>query len=248
MKRLLAYMALWLGVVASTFASDHLNLEENLPLQVEDAYPIPYRGREVQGVFRYDRTRSDENRLMLEPRLELGVAPNTQVTIRAPFYLGNADRTGSGDIAVGALYNFNTEGLVLPAFALAGEGEIPTGKDSAGFDTTLKFIMTKSVSNTGLDRIHLNVAWLHNSGPRETERENRYVAILGYSRRLAADWVLVADFVREQELKKDEDSNIFEVGARWQLTPLTVISFGAGAGVGRESPEARATVGFQKSF
>lgn len=29
---------------------------------------------------------------------------------------------------------------------------------------------------------------------------------------------------------------------------VSVVSFGAGAGVGRESPKARATVGFKKSF
>lgn len=75
-------------------AADHMNLEEGLPLQIEDAYPIAYRGREVQGIFRYDRTRNDENRLMLAPQLELGIFPNTELRIQAPFYVGNADRTG----------------------------------------------------------------------------------------------------------------------------------------------------------
>jgi hypothetical protein len=125
----------WLPVLAFTClaaqAADHLNLEAGLPTQIEDAYPIAYRGREIQSAFRYDRTRGHENRLLLEPRLEYGLAPNTEVGVSAPFYVGNADRTGSGDVHVEALYNFNTEGLVLPAFALQVAGEIPDGQRNA---------------------------------------------------------------------------------------------------------------------
>jgi Putative MetA-pathway of phenol degradation len=240
------------GLVAlaplAAIAADHMNLEEGLPTRVEDAYPTAFRNREVQGVFSYDRTRQDENRVTLEPRLEFGISPNTELRIRAPFYTGNADRTGSGNLDVSALYNFNAEGLVLPALAVEGEGEIPTGKDSRGFDTTLKFIATKSISQTGLDRIHLNLGWTHNAGREADEREHRYLAILGYSRRLTADTVLVADFIREQERKRGENSNVIELGIRWQLTPRAVISFGAGAGIGEESPRARATIGFQRSL
>jgi hypothetical protein len=250
MLRLLLSLTLASGALAThrVQAADHLNLEENLPTRVEDAYPIGFRGREIQSYFRYDRTRDDENRLALVPQLELGIAPNTEFQIAAPFYVGNADRTGSGDIELSLLYNFNTEAVVLPAFALEAEGVVPTGKDSRGFDTKLKFIATKSISHTGLDRLHLNVAWARNAGARADEREHRYFAILGYSRPFAPDWILVADFVREQERERGENSNIFEIGARWQVTPLSVISMGVGAGIGEESPRARVVLGFQKSF
>jgi hypothetical protein len=229
-------------------AADHLNLEDGLPLQVEDAYPIAYRGREVQGIFRYERSRDDEDQFMLVPQVEIGIWPNTELSIRAPFHLGDGNRTGSGDVHIGGLYNFNTESILLPALAVEVEGVIPTGKDNSGFDTTFKFLATKSVSRMGLDRIHLNLAWIRNAAPLPTEREHRYAAIIGYSRRIAADWVVLADFVRQTERERGEDSNIFELGFRWQITPLTVISFGAGAGVGGDSPRARAVVGFQKSI
>lgn len=241
-------MAVALFGAVDLWAADHINLEEGLPLQVEDAYPIAYRGREIQSSFRYDRTRKDENRLAFSPQLELGILPNTELSIEAPVYFGNADRTGSGDIHVTGLYNFNIESIYLPALALEAEGVIPTGKDNHGFDTGLKFIATKSISQMGTDRIHLNVAWERNAGRLHDEREHRYVAILGYSRRIAADWMILADFVRELERKEKEDSNILELGFRWQVTPLSVVSFGGGAGIGRESPKALAIVGFQKSF
>jgi hypothetical protein len=228
-------------------AADHMNLEEGLPLQMEDAYPIAYRGREVQGIFRYGRTRDDKDRFTLAPQLEFGIFPNTELRMQAPFYVGNADRTGSGDIHVAGLYNFNTETIYLPALAVDAEGVIPTGEHNNGFDTTLKLIATKSISS-GTDRIHANLAWDRNAAALEDEREHRYRAIIGYSRRISADWVILADFVRALERKEHEDSNVLELGFRWQVTPLSVISFGAGAGIGRESPLARAVIGFQKSF
>jgi hypothetical protein len=73
------------------------------------------------------RTRDDKDRFALVPPLELGIAPNTEFQIAAPFYVGNADQTGSGDIELSLLYNFNTEGIWLPALAAEVEGVVPTG-------------------------------------------------------------------------------------------------------------------------
>ena len=242
-------IALLVSAGAGTLhAADHLNLEEGLPVKVEDAYPIAFRGREVQTAFRYERTDGDKDRVVIDPRIEFGFAPNWQGKISVPFLLGSADRTDSGNVGLEAFYNFNTEGLALPAFALSARGDLPTGRDSAGLDTKLKAIMTKNVSKTGLDRIHLNFAWKRNAGARSGQREDLYHAVIGYSRRLDADTVLVADFVREQEIEKKHEANIMELGIRRQVTPLTLISFGLGAGVGDESPKLRAMFGIQKSF
>lgn len=230
-------------------AADHSNLEEGLPTALEDAYPIPYRGREVQGQIRYERTSDGKNRFTFDPRLEFGIARNAQVSISAPFYVGNADRTGSGNIRLSGLYNFNQESLSTPAFAISARAEFPTGVDSAGVDTELKFIVTKSLGKSGaLDRIHLNASWLRNDRANSDERSDRYRVILGYSRRLNADTTLVADFVRQQEMRKGDNSNVLELGIRRQLTPLTVLVFGVGAGIAEQSPDFRATVGFQQSF
>jgi hypothetical protein len=108
--------------------------------------------------------------------------------------------------------------------------------------------MTKSITKTGLDRIHLNLAWKHNAGAGAEQRDDLYRAILGYSRRLGADTTIVVDFVREQEIEKRHEANIFEVGIRRQITPLTLVAVGLGAGIGDESPPFRATFGFQRSL
>lgn len=232
----------------SLLAADHLNLEEGLPTQLEDAYPIAYRGREIQTHISYEHQDDGKDRLTLQPQAEFGFAPNAQGKITAPFYLGDADKKDSGNIGLEAFYNFNTEGIYIPAFALSARADLPTGREAAGIDTTLKAIATKSVSRTGLDRVHLNAAWKRNAGRSSIEREHMYQLIAGYSRRLGADTVIVADYVREQEEEKGKTFDIIELGVRRQLTPLTVLSAGAGAGVSKDSPDLRFTLGFQKSF
>ena len=42
--------------------------------------------------------------------------------------------------------------------------------------------------------------------------------------------------------------NLVEAGLRWQMTPLTVLTAGVGAGFGRDSPDVRATIGFQHAL
>jgi hypothetical protein len=233
----------------SAKAADHLNLEEGLPVQVEDAYPIEYRGRELQGQIRYERTSDRKDRVILDPRIEIGVARNAQVSISAPFQVGNDTSTGSRNLRLTGLYNFNTESLSVPAFAISARGEFPTGVNSAGFGTELKLIATKTLgTGANLDRLHVNVAWLHNTDPKDDERSDRYSAVLGYSRRLGPDMVLVTDFVREQDLQKGNNANVVELGVRRQVDPLTVLSVGAGVGIGEQSPGFRVTAAFQRSF
>jgi len=227
--------------------TDHYNLEEGLPTQIEDAYPTAYRNRELQIGPQYERTDTGEDRFLLNPRLELGPLRNTQLGITVPVLLGSADQTGSGDIQVDALYNFNVEGLTWPAFSLAARADFPTGTGRRGVDTELKVLLTRSISNR-LDRLHLNLVYLRAGDPGPGERRDRYAAVLGYSGRLGPDMILVADLLREQEREAGIESNILELGVRRQITPLLVLSLGVGAGIGDESPDFRVTAGVQRTL
>jgi hypothetical protein len=231
-------------------ASDHTNLEEGLPVQVEDAYATAYRNIELQFFTRYERTDDRENLFTFVPRLEYGVIRNAQLALEVPVLAGNADKTGSGDIVLHGLYNFNTESIWVPALALSGGIDISTGRNTAGLDTRLKLIASKMVYpfTTWLHRVHLNLEWIHNNGRMSEERANRYRAILGFSARLDNDTLLVTDLVREQQREKKKESNIFELGLRRQLTPLTLIMLGGGVGIGDESPKFQVTLGFQHSL
>lgn len=50
------------------------------------------------------------------------------------------------------------------------------------------------------------------------------------------------------QLDEDREANLVEAGARWQLTPLAVLSAGAGAGFLDESPQFRFLVGVQHTL
>lgn len=240
-----------IGIPApSPVLADHTNLEEGLPVEVEDAYPTPYLNREVQGFLRYERTDEGKSFGAFQPRLEYGLARNWQATLEAPFFAGRSDDTeGSGDARLSLLYNFNTESEYLPAFALAAGADFPSGKHSRGVDPRAKLILSKMPwTSYRLFRLHLNLEWMRNSKRSEDEREERLKGVLGFSCRAGKDSTFVADIVREQEREKRENSTMVEAGIRTQLTPLTVLSFGAGAGMGEESPDYRITVGAQHSF
>lgn len=235
--------------IISVHAADHTNLEEGLPTEVEDAYPIAYRGREFQLQGRYERTDTGQNLFVVDPRIEFGFARNWQAKIAVPFRLGSGDKTGSGDIGLEAFYNFNTESLKLPAFALSARADLPTGRNSSGVDTTIKFIATKTLgTGSMLQRLHLNLIYKRNAGPQAGERSNRYGAILGYSQRLGPDTIGVIDIIREQERMAGNTSTILELGLRRQVTPLRVIAVGIGAGLNQDAPDFRLTGAVQQSF
>lgn len=231
-------------------AADHLNLEEGLPVRIEDAYPLGFGGREVQGLVRYEHAEDGTDTMTFRPVLEVGVLRNAQVAVESDLIAGNGDRTGSGNLAVHGLYNFNTETLAWPTLAIKGGLEFPSGKNAEGVDTTLKFILTRTLGRNldSLDRIHLNAAWMHNAESRDDERDDHYLLGLGYSRRVHADAILVADYVFEQERQDDADIHLLELGLRYQCTPLTVVAAGVGMGVGEDSPDIRMTFAFQRSF
>ncbi|RJR54822.1 MAG: meta-pathway of phenol degradation [Desulfobacteraceae bacterium] len=231
-------------------AADHYNLEEGLPVTIEDALPTAYRNREVQGLVRWDHTKEGEEHFRLEPRFEFGLWRNLEAEVTVPFNYGSAvDDKGIGDVEVSALYNFNQETLLFPALSLSGAAIFPTSDEGEGVDTRAKFIATKAIGRSSkFHRLHLNVVWNHNTDALHDERDDYYSAIIGYDRAITADAFLVLDIVREQQKEKDQTYNLLEAGIRYQCNPLTVFTFGVGTGIGDDSPDFRAVVGFQRSL
>ncbi len=231
-------------------AADHTNLEEGLPTEVSDTIPTKYRNTEIQGLARWERTDDGEDKFLIVPRLEYGLWLNTQLSIDAPYEFGQAVQNDEfKTIGVELFYNFNQEGLYLPAAALAGKADFAVGDEPEGIDTTVKLILSKTIGRTARwHRVHLNADWMHNDDAAEDERTDYYKFIVGYDRLLNADTVLVLDYVREQEIEDNIDINLVEAGIRCQLTPLTVIAAGVGAGIGDDSPDFRITLAFQHSL
>ena len=230
-------------------AADHTNLEEGLPTEVEDAYPIHYQGIEVQTEVRFETLGDGAEALKIEPRLEWGFAPNWQGRVTLPFnVLAEDDENALSAVGLEVFYNFNTEGIHIPAFAVSLGAEIPT-EDDSGVELTLKGIMTKSIGRgNALDRLHLNVGYTFNTEAHEGERDGRLSAVLGYSRRLSPETMFVSDIAFEQEEQDDENSLILEAGLRHQVSPLSVLSVGTGVGLTEDSPDFRLTFGWQQAL
>lgn len=256
LRRLLRVACLLVAAAPLAHAqSDHLNLEGNFGTRLEDAYATAFRNREAQTAVFYERSRDGQNLTRLLPTLEFGPLRNTQLSVAVPLRYGNGDRTSSANIRLDGLYNFNTEGVFIPALAVAAEADVPTGRDSEGLDYAARFIATKSLFNR-LHRLHLNAVYHRNSqattyreGPRlMTERDERWVLLVGYSGRIAPQAVIVVDFVREQLEFTGEYGSSLEVGLRRQMNPRLVLSVGGVAGLGQDEDKYRANFGFQHAF
>lgn len=264
MRTFIAWAALAALLPLAAAAADHTNLDENLPVRLTDAYPIPFNSFEVQGYFGYDRNRlgsggrgrRGSDAFTLSPQFEAGPFRNTQVSVSAPYRLGNASETKQGDFVAQALYNFNSEGLVVPAFALQVGVDQPYGYQRGGTETSVQGVATKSIGSFGTSyvprQLHLNAIWFHNYDPLSLadarERGDRYLVGVAYSQPVTNDAVLVADIYREQLRERTRAQNIVQVGTRYQLTPQTVLSASVGTGFADHSPAFVGLVGIQHTL
>jgi hypothetical protein len=249
MTRTLALIAITAIVSMTVTAADHSNLEEGLPTELTDAYPIGFMGREIQAIFRYERGEDGVDSFEVQPRLEFGWVRNMQFSVHAPILMGEIEPDGFGDTTVEAFWNLNQETLHTPALALAGAVDLPTGPDDHGLDPTVKVILSKLIGRTWqYHAVHLNLIYQFNDNRQSDERAGRYKAVVGYSGRVNNETIFVADVVREQEMEDDEEINLIELGLRIQATPRTVVSLGAGFGISDESPDVRGVLGIQIAF
>lgn len=242
-------------VPAFAMAADHLNLEDGQPTRIRDAYAIKKGSIELQASTGYERMPDDDqgrHRYFFVPKIELGIAPNFQLSLEAPYRTGNASGTEQGDLDLEGLYNFNTEGRYLPALSLGAGISKPYGRDSGGTETSLSFLSTKSMGPFGSDyrpkKLHLNLDWHHNWDPRSDEREDRYFAGVGYSQPIHNEWVAVASVYREQQREKGVGHNMVEFGLRHQWSPLTVLTIGTAAGLNSQAPDWALMFGFQHTL
>jgi hypothetical protein len=230
-------------------AHDHLNLEHGVPLEVEDAYVTPYMNREFHTYMTYDRLPENKDRLLLVPRLELGLFRNFQFELASPFEFGDRDKKVSRNIELDGLYNFNMETLYIPGISLGGGVYLPTGEGRHGHDTHVKLNLTKTLPiPVSFHRLHANIDWTQNAEPRSAERDNAFKYVLGYQVRLGTDDFVIADYFYEEQLEKNMETHMVEVGWRHQYNPLTVLATGAGAGLTDESPDFRFNVSFQRAI
>ena len=232
-------------------AIDHKNLDEGRPLRLEDAYAISTGEIALEAGAGFTLRRRGTDRGFFPVELLYGALPNFQIGVGTTLSTDPREidePTKSGDLRIGALYNFNQETLVMPAFGVKLEVELPTGVDSRGVDVEVKGIMTKSFERLSM---HFNAAYLFLTDSGRGERDGRYELVLGASYPVGAPKftraTLLADVFTEQSTHRGE-SNVVgaELGIRYQLTPSIVWDVGVGTEFG--GPADRSPFFFNTGF
>jgi hypothetical protein len=256
MIRAMTTALLCLGLFTSArlaCAIDHKNLDENRPIRLEDAYPISSGEIAVEAGGGFKLARRGASRGFFPIELLYGALPNLQIGIGSVLFTDPreiADRPKSGDLHLGALYNFNQETLSLPAIALKLGVDGPTGIGGRGYGVEVKGIVTKSIERLSL---HFNTGYEFVTDLKDGERDGRYGLALGFSYPVGAPQftraTLVGDVFAEQASRRGEGTTVgAEVGLRYQLTPRIVWDLGVGTEFAESGDRSRFFVGTGFSF
>lgn len=197
-----------LVIATSANGIDHANFDSGRPLRLEDAYAIPHRELSLELGIGFDIRREADDQVFAPFELVWGALPNLQLSLGTTFISDPHevdDESKSGDVHLEALYNFNQE-TALPAFAIKGELNLPTGVDSSGVDGEITAILTKSFGNVSL---HVNAGYEFLSGTDDGEEDGLYKFAFGASLPLGAPMhtrtTLLADLFVEEALQSGED-------------------------------------------
>jgi hypothetical protein len=214
-------------------ALDHDNLDPNRPIQMEDAYAIPRGEIGLESGVRWNDRREGRTGVTFQPQIIYGAFRNTQIEIQGDLFTDPRSVVGankSGDLHLGVLYNFNTETLLLPAFAVRVEADLPTGVRSKGLDSQVTGIVTRSF---GRLRVHLNAGYTVLGAPQGQERNGTYRVIaamsypIGYPYRFR-ETLIVDVYSRQSDLMGQANHTGLEIGVRHQLSSRIVLDGGLG--------------------
>ncbi|WP_247886921.1 hypothetical protein [Azospirillum sp. SYSU D00513] len=247
-----AALALCAATAARAAEGDeHLSLSGGLPVTIEDAGSIQKGDIDTKLRFYYEnqRKRGARNLLTVDPEIEVGVAPNLSFGVSPSYSLGNASGAQSGEV------EFEIEYSVLPQSG-SGTGilieplvSIPYGYSEDAVEAGLALRVTQPLtgSPTG-PRLHLNARLLHLFDSDDGQRDNRYFLGAGVNFTVAPRTALALDVIREQSQERGSVENLVEAGVRHELMEKLSVGFGAGVGIGPDSPRYRLLLGLQKSF
>lgn len=235
-RKALAAGLLLAMIARPALALDHDNLDPNRPIAIEDAYVLPKGEIGLEGGVVYNDRRQGKGRVAFQPQIIYGAFDNTQIelmttTLTEPNTVAGDDK--SGDLSLGVLYNFNTETVELPAFALRVELGFPTGVKSRGLDTEVTGVMTRSF---GRWRTHLNVGYTVLGAPAANERAGTYRAVAAVSYPLGypdsfRDTIIANVFTRQSDLAGQRNPSGVGIGLRHQVSSRVVADIGLGSEV-----------------
>ena len=232
---------------------DYRNLDDDRPTRIEDAYPVERFAFEVLIPYAIERERGGVTVHSWVLELAYGVLRNAQIGLKAPLAavrMGGNTTSGLSGLRAFALYNFNTETLLLPALSLRTDVTFPVGP-LAGSDTrvTVKGIATRSFGRT---RVHLNGAYGFgpNGTPAVVETAERWWYGAAIDRTLFRQSLLLVGEVYALRALDGVPTEVnASLGLRWQWRPTAVIDVGISRGLRAGlGPEYAVTVGVSNAF
>jgi hypothetical protein len=248
-------VGLSLAIPAGSLAAqiDYRNLDRERPVATEDAYPVERHAFELLVPFRTQREPGGERLHVIPLEIEYGVFDNTQVGVGLPIAaiddIGSDSEWGVAGLEVFGLYNFNTEGPVLPAFSLGADLALPAGS-LAGDDArvSIRGIATRS---WGLTRAHLNATRSFGSEDQPgVEFAPRWSYGLAIDQTVFRKSLLLLGELLAQRLVRGSPVEVnAAVGMRYQLNPTLVVDVGIARRLRSEvGPDYDFTIGLSHAF
>ncbi|MFC7736992.1 hypothetical protein ACFQX4_14285 [Roseomonas sp. GCM10028921] len=223
------------------------DLDLFLPSTLQDAFAGQPGEAEAQLGLRYDRRRGKDE-LRIFPQYQISPADGLLLNLSLPYTVGSGERANEGEAGIGFFYNLNREKGWLPAFAVAVEADTPVGPGDRGTQVQVTGIATRSIDAAAHRRIHVNASWSVRFAPSAEERHQPYRLVAGYSQLLSPQTAFILDYVRERQERGEHDSNVVELAFRHRLAERVTVGFGAGAGIGHDSPRYRLLFSVEADF
>lgn len=202
--------------------------------------------------------------------LTYGVIEDLQVTAKWPVIFGEGMRAGNGDTVIAGLWQAVKDDGTIPAMALELAAKFPTGKGFTGYDGTITGVISKAFgelrvfANAGYTTIGKDMS--ENDKPffdldGDLDHDGDEVAFgkrahtdsfkLGAAYMAMDDLCVIVDVASNMSILEGEDRvDSVEVGARYAMTEVDIISAGIGVGVGNgnATPDLTATLGYQREL
>jgi len=232
---------------------DYRNLDDDRPTRVEDTYPAERYAFELLLPYSYARARGGAVVQASVLELEYGIFRNAHIGLKAPLVAvraGGGTMTGLSGLRAFALYNFNTDGPLLPAVALRADAAFPLG--ALGGDETqvaIKGILTRS---WGRNRLHLNGAVRiagGDTGPAVEGVEDWWYGAAVDRTLFRQSVLLVGEVYALRDARAAPVEVNASLGVRWQWRPTTVLDVGISRGLRTGlGPDYAVTVGISNAF
>ena len=227
--KLILFILIPISIFSPTAYSSLQDINSKFPLEIEDAHPVDEGTWDVHALSEFKQDSGREGQWKLIPELRTGLAKRFQALVRSQFLPGPLnDQTGSGDIET-EIHYLLIDSREVPSVGISVTGMAPTGEGSRGIDSETKLILSQNLGSEE-HLLHLNVARSYNAKPREDEQREFFLSSIGISSLLSDRFLLLLDFVHNQQKDSVRHENYGEAGFRYQIARRFIGGFGASYG------------------